>query len=733
MKRIFALIVVLIFLGLLLEGCSNPQIDKQEKIVQIACGNDFTLFLYDTGKVRAIGKNTSGQLGVGDTEDRYELTEVLLPEAVSEIGVSDDSAYALTRDGVLYIWGDNRYRQVKNSSNPTVSTPTRAEINEKEKIKDFALGWYASYALTESGMLYGWGNKMFLLKLEDLNYDPIYQSVPIPQSRNFPLVGRAGDERYTPKQISSIAIGGGVIMGLAEDGTFFGSVGEDAFGAVAYKPGEIIEMAAGRSFSVLLTREGSLYLWGENFRGELGSNDHKVQQVPQFRGFTEDPLKEVAVGPSHIVALTQSGKVLAWGDNSQNQLGLANQEEVLLPTYVDFLEEITSIATGFHHSYAIGRSGKLYAFGSNDYGQLMTGDQTARDVPTVVDTHSVVVNPIPVAVPEFNQESVVAETMGAFLTESGKVFTKGSGEMGTLGTETSDSHEEPTYVPLPDTIAQLEAGLFTFTVLTSKGEVYNWGWSQLNSLGHGGDKWYPTYTKVPLPEKITKIRCGTYSTAAQGESGNWYTWGDNTYGGLAIENMEYVPGPVKIETPVPFVEMSPSRSHNLALTENGEVYQWGTWRTKFAEEMDVPDVQSEDLKYQKVNLLEKVIKVKPAAYNNYALSETGNLWVWGFRFGEKPIVFLQNVKDFVVSPREEDFMALTRDGKVYYWGGLLPEPYKPVQIEYPEKVTAIFPGEGIFYAAGQENMYMVYSSWIQQGMKSKEFPKKLDYRYTGTE
>jgi alpha-tubulin suppressor-like RCC1 family protein len=738
MKRRFILIVFLVLLSLIFGGCVNQQIEH-EKIVQIACGNDFSLFLYDSGKVRAIGKNNSGQLGVGDTKNRYELTDVLLPEAVSKIGASDDSAYALTKDNVLYTWGDNRYRQAKNSDEPAITIPVKFEItgkNGKEEIVQVALGWLGSYALTKSGNLYGWGNKLALMMLEeeDLSYDPIYRAVPLLQNnaskpQRFRVVGGKEGDLYKPENISMIAIGSGTIMGLGGNGTFYGIVGPNGTGAVPYKQGEIILMAAGRSFSILLTKEGSLYLWGNNSHGELGSGDYKAQRVPQFRSFAEDPIENIAVGPSHILVLTLSGKVLAWGDNTNHQLGLVNEGDVLSPTHVDFPEKITSIATGFHHSYAIGESGKLYAFGSNDYGQLMTGDQTARDIPTVADMQSVVANPAPVIVPDFNQEIVTAKTMDAFLTESGKVFTKGSGEMGTLGTETSDNHTEPTYVPLPDTITQIEAGVFDYTVLTSKGEVYNWGSSELNSLGHGEDKWYPTYTKVLLPEKITKIRSRRFNTAALSESGNWYMWGDNTYGGLATGDMEYKSGPVKIKTPVPFTEISPSRSYWLALTEKGEVYQWGTWKTKFTEEMYVPDIQLKDLKYQKITLPEKIIKVKPATYNNYALSETGNLYVWGLKFSQKPEVFLKNVKDFVVSPREEDFMALTQDGKVYYWGSNLKNPYSPVEIKYPEKMQAIFPGEGIFYAAGQEYLYTANSTWIQEGMQTKEFPQKTNYRY----
>lgn len=729
MKKKQLLIIFLIIISILWGGCTNQQM-TQENIIQVACGNDFSLFLYNTGKVLAIGKNTSGQLGVGDTNDRFELTEVRLPNKVKEIGASDDSAYALTENNTLYTWGDNRYRQAKNSDDPCIPTPTRYQVKGKEKVTQFALGWYASYAMTESGTLYGWGNKLGLVSLNDYNYEPIYQAEPIPQSGKYSVVGSKSNESYTPQNIKMIAISSGLIMGLGEEGTFFGTVGESFDGAVHFEKGEILKMASGRSYNVLLTQDGDLYQWGENFRGELGSGDLKVHKDPQFKTFDSDPVKDIAVGPNHIIALTRSGKVIAWGDNSNHQLGLAEQESVMSPLYVDFPEKITYIATGFNHSYAIGESGKLYAFGSNEYGQLMTGDQITQKIPKIVDARTVITNPSPVTTPQFEGEVISTATMESFLTKSGNVFTKGSGEMGTLGTDTADNHEEPTYVPLPDKIVQIDAGLFSYTVLTSKGEVYNWGNSQFNSLGHGEDKWYPTYTEVSIPQKITKIRCGIYSTAAQTENGNWYMWGDNSFGGLATGDMNYVNGPVKINTPVRFSEISPSRSYWLALTENGEVYQWGTWKTRSTEDMYVPDVQVENLKYQKITLPEKGIKVKSASYANYVLTESGNLYIWGQNVSQEPKILLKNIIDFVASPREEDLMALTQDGKVYYWGGLLGNPYSPVEIKYPEKIISIFPGEGVFYVAGQENMYIVYSSWIREGMKTNVFPQKLDYQYT---
>ncbi|MDR1605220.1 MAG: alpha-tubulin suppressor [Gracilibacteraceae bacterium] len=334
--------------------------------------------------------------------------------------------------------------------------------------------------------------------------------------------------------------------------------------------------------------------------------------------------------------------------------------------------------------------------------------------------------------------------MNAFLTAAGRVYTIGDALMGTLGTGKIDDHAEPTYVPMPSFIRQLEANDWGFNVLTAQGEVYNWGWCRYNMLGHGEDKSYLTPQKLPLPETIIKIRSGIYSTAARGESGAWYMWGDNTYGALGTGDMEFVPGYARISPPPEqFTEISPSWSQFLGLTAEGTVYQWGTGRVKWAEEDWKSAVSFEDLSYKKIDLPEKIIKIHAAGHTDYALAESGNLYIWGkgslYHMGNDdeteqyiPQVFLPHVQDFAVSAKGEDMLALTDSGEVYYWGGRHRDifgVYSPILIPYPEKIIAVFPGEGIFYVAGERHMYRVDSTWLEEGMVSDEFPRELNYKY----
>ncbi|MDR1604485.1 MAG: hypothetical protein LBS10_06805 [Gracilibacteraceae bacterium] len=720
-------------------GCAVPQDSPaNERIIQIACGEDFTLFLFDSGQIRGIGKNTSGQLGVGDTADRYELTDVLLPEPAAEIGVSDDTSYALTADKRLYLWGDNRYRQAENSAAPVVSRPVLRDDLPGE-IKLFTLGWHAAYIVTDKDEVYGWGNKLALTNLSDYGYDPIYQAAPLRQERMYVTADGA---TYKPVQFNTISAGSGIYYGLADNNIFFGRWGGNARAVPLTE--SVAKLLVGWGFYAVLTTEGNMFLGGENIYGEVGVGDKKSRTEPELLTWVDDPVRDIAAGPHHMLALTRSGRVWAWGENAANQLGLNGAEDVLLPAEIPMPEEIVYIATGFRHSYFLGTSGQLYACGANDYGQLLTGDQLPAAAPVPSDLSAGLPNPTPVLYPVIEDEIIVAETMNAFLTASGRVYTIGDAWTGTLGTGRLDNHDVPTNVPMPAVIRQIEASYLTYHVLTTEGEVYNWGWCHNNTLGHGEDKGYPTPIKLPLPEKMVKIRSGTLGAAALGESGRWYMWGDNRYGALGTGDMGFVPGPVSIITPPEvFVEIAPGWSRFLGLTEAGDVYQWGTTRTRWEEEEDKPDVRPEDLAYHKLNLPEKSIKIWTTGGADYALAESGNLYVWGrwtqYFLGvteeeqqSRPQILMNDIADMVVSAQGEDMLALTSEGHVFYWGNRVRDEnglLLPTPLPYPEKIIAVFPGEGIFYVAGERHMYRVDSTWLEEGMVSDEFPRELNYKY----
>ena len=61
--------------------------------------------------------------------------------------------------------------------------------------------------------------------------------------------------------------------------------------------------------------------------GQLGHGDTAAYRIPKpVEAMHGIPIKQVACGQMHTLAVTDNGLVLAWGDNTKGQLGLGNME-----------------------------------------------------------------------------------------------------------------------------------------------------------------------------------------------------------------------------------------------------------------------------------------------------------------------------------------------------------------------------------------------------------------------
>ena len=92
----------------------------------------------------------------------------------------------------------------------------------------------------------------------------------------------------------------------------------------------------------------------------------------------------VAVGRDHACALTTTGDVYCWGDNSFGQLGRAGAAS-LTPVKVGGGFAFVSVSAGAYHTCALeAGSGAIGCWGRNDHGQLGDGTTTDRTTPVAV-------------------------------------------------------------------------------------------------------------------------------------------------------------------------------------------------------------------------------------------------------------------------------------------------------------------------------------------------------------
>jgi alpha-tubulin suppressor-like RCC1 family protein len=112
--------------------------------------------------------------------------------------------------------------------------------------------------------------------------------------------------------------------------------------------------AVGYKFAAILGTDGSVWAWGRDNAGQLAN-------APVFAPVTRpmntigagSGITQISAGADHMVALKSGGTVLAWGDNTNGELGTGTTTSVAGPVQVTGLTGATQVAAGGRASFAV--------------------------------------------------------------------------------------------------------------------------------------------------------------------------------------------------------------------------------------------------------------------------------------------------------------------------------------------------------------------------------------------
>ncbi len=158
---------------------------------------------------------------------------------------------------------------------------------------------------------------------------------------------------------------------------------------VSLPPGTTVTaIAAGESHSLARTTGGHLLAWGDGSAGQLGDGSTMDSEVPAPVALPPGTRARAVVGGCfHTLALTTKGKVLAWGDNGQGELGNGHSGNTMdTPVRVQLPRrtKVTSVSAGCGFSLARTTKGHVLAWGDGRSGQLGNGRVVSRDIPVRV-------------------------------------------------------------------------------------------------------------------------------------------------------------------------------------------------------------------------------------------------------------------------------------------------------------------------------------------------------------
>jgi len=288
----------------------------------------------EDGAILGWGKNSHGQLGIGNTIDQAVPVEVEFPETISsrlkKIVTGDEHSLFLFEHGSLYACGNNKHGEL-GAVWPFKDGPLlkpRPVLRDKD-IKDI-------WAATDISMV--------LIKGKD-GVDELYVCG---NNRK----GRLGLAKAKTKEKSGI-----LCIKKPEEESEESEDHIFVFHLVPFFTGKKIkDIYLSVHYSFVLLEDNSLYGFGENFKGVLDSStpltDHGLGWdyreyapiyepilIPHFKG--KSPIKDICPGAAHVLVLLSNGSLYSWGSNSLGELGLSLPivDGIDTPKRISFFQE----------------------------------------------------------------------------------------------------------------------------------------------------------------------------------------------------------------------------------------------------------------------------------------------------------------------------------------------------------------------------------------------------------
>jgi alpha-tubulin suppressor-like RCC1 family protein len=340
------------------------------------------------------------------------------------------------------------------------------------------------------------------------------------------------------------------------------------------------DVAAGDSHGMAVKVNGSLWVWGANTYGQLGTgNTTPVTNPVQVTAITN--AVAVAAGGlannrAHSLAVRSDGSVWAWGSNASGELGDNTTTQRLSPVQVSQstgMTNVVAVAASYSHSLALTSSGTVWAWGDNYYGQLGDGTNTNRWMPVQVPGLTGVV--------AIAAGSYYSSGFSAALKTDGTVWVWGNGSVGEMGDGGTANRNSPGSVPGLTGVSSIAAGgghvLAVKTDGAGAGTLWAWGDGGLGYRFDGST----ANQSIPIKTFDGVSSAATSATQSEivraGPDRPSYLWGAGSHAANTIDMYAPVSGsaPLRLVSGA-FFKVAPGNTLAVAIRRNLTLLNWGT-------------------------------------------------------------------------------------------------------------------------------------------------------------
>jgi alpha-tubulin suppressor-like RCC1 family protein len=286
------------------------------------------------GQLWTWGTNVYGQLGIGASGNYYSSpVQVGTLNNWKQVSASGWGIASIKTDGTLWVWGSNSYGQLGQGNTTYYSSPV--QVGALNNWKQVSIGGAEVYAGGQSafgstaavktdGTLWAWGSNA--AGQLGQNYAGNYYSSPI--------------------QIGALT---------------------------NWK-----EVSVGTGFMLSIKTDGTLWAWGSNGSGQLGIGNQVSYSSPvQIGALTSWKQVSASTNSNHTFAIKNDGTLWAWGQNNYGQLGTNNTTYYSSPVQVGNLTNWKQVSAGYRLGVALKTDGTIWTWGWNLSGPIGIGVNSA--------------------------------------------------------------------------------------------------------------------------------------------------------------------------------------------------------------------------------------------------------------------------------------------------------------------------------------------------------------------
>lgn len=375
----------------------------QVGVVQLAIGGMHCLALSQDNRIFSWGVNDEGALG-RDVE--YNVGEMVqIPKGDTTVEMDDDNG--------------NNPREVSPFPIPSEFFP------EGTIFTQIAAGDSCSFALTNEGLVYGWGTFKVNFLPKASQYLEAHTDKSLFQTeQGDPAFSETAKNQWRPalipglKNITKVVCGANHALALDNKGKAFiwGRDDKSQLGRrhvarhahASLKPVEfglqgkgIKDIGTGSYHSFAIDRKNDVWAWGNNAMCQCadpegkGVSDTTINSVRRIENLSSYNFKSITGGMNHSIGITEKDECVVWGSATNGAIGVdlktVSKDNVIAkeggdvgivfkPTKVSKVGNVVSVAAGGDTSMAVNHKGEAWAWGSNTSAQTGINDDSVNTV-----------------------------------------------------------------------------------------------------------------------------------------------------------------------------------------------------------------------------------------------------------------------------------------------------------------------------------------------------------------